>query len=59
MQVEERFDQGQMGVEEREGDIVLLVRRAAMAPADLRALRAVLAPVAGRVVAPPRARRRL
>ncbi|MCK9928766.1 hypothetical protein MXD62_16550 [Frankia sp. Mgl5] len=38
------------GVEEREGDLVLLVRRAALAEADLRALRAVLAPVVGRIV---------
>lgn len=37
-------------IEEREGGLVLLVRRAAIAEADLRDLRAVLAPVVGRVV---------
>ncbi|WP_018501911.1 hypothetical protein [Parafrankia discariae] len=45
-------------VEEREGGLVLLVRRAALADADLRALRAVLAPVSGRIVGCPYAPRR-
>ncbi|EFC78785.1 hypothetical protein [Parafrankia sp. EUN1f] len=58
MQVEERTDQGQMGVEERSDGLVLLVRRAALAEADLRALRAVLAPVSGRLVGPPYTSRR-
>ncbi len=41
-----------IGVTERGGDLVLVLRRGSLPDADLRALRAVLAPVTGRIVRP-------